>query len=151
MVDNPKIINRVRAIIIKNDHVLLAYSPERDFYFYIGGKIDFGETIKRAFAREIKEECQGDVEPVFSKILYIRELLIPEENEHSIEYFVLGDIDKFKEVEQELNTDYDSHLFIKWVPMSDLPVNLKPEALTPKLLKDWRNGFPNEGEYLGRI
>ena len=149
--DKPKIINRVRAVIIKNDHVLLAYSPERDFYFYIGGKIDFGETIKEAFSRELKEECKGEIVPIFSKILYIRELLIPEEDEHSIEYFVLGDIDKYKGVEQELITSYDSHVFIKWLPMSDLPTNLKPAALTQKLLTDWKNGFPNEGEYLGRI
>lgn len=145
-----KIKIRIRAVIIQNDHILLAYHPERDFHFYIGGKMEFGETIVDAFNREIKEECAGSVEPKFIKILYIGEFLQPENGEHSLEFFVLGEIDKFKEVEQELKTDYDSHVFIKWVPLANLPANLKPSSLTPRLLADWQKGFPDEGEYIGR-
>lgn len=61
-----KIKVRVRLIIIKQSKILLSYVKDEDFYFYIGGKVEFGETIKQACVREIEEECGAKF--VFKKI-----------------------------------------------------------------------------------
>lgn len=35
--------------------------------------------------------------------------------------------------------------------MSNLPNNLFPKPLIKKLFEDYKNGFPNAGEYVGRM
>jgi len=38
-----KIKVRIRLVIIKNDKLLAYYDSIDDYYFYIGGKLDFGD------------------------------------------------------------------------------------------------------------
>lgn len=38
-----------------------------------------------------------------------------------------------------------------WLNISNLPDNLFPKPLSSKLLEDYKNGFPNTGEYVGRM
>jgi len=60
---HPKIITpRVRLIIIKQDKILLSYVKSENFYFFIGGQIEYGETVKQAAQREIKEEAKANFE-----------------------------------------------------------------------------------------
>lgn len=51
-----KIKIRLRLVIIKEDKLLAYYDSMDDYYFYIGGKLEFGETIEAGWKREIKEE-----------------------------------------------------------------------------------------------
>lgn len=46
----------VRAIILTNGKFLLCREKGKDYYFFPGGHIDFGENITEALNREIKEE-----------------------------------------------------------------------------------------------
>lgn len=62
-----KIKPRVRLVIIKNKKLLLTYTKDGDFYFYIGGKMEFGETLEQACLREIKEECGKDVDFILKR------------------------------------------------------------------------------------
>lgn len=146
-----KIKPRVRLIIIKNNKLLLTYTKDGDFYFYIGGKMEFGETLVQTCIREVKEECGETVNFTFKKILYIRDYIKPEENEHSIEFYILGDIDKFEEVEGAVDQEYIESHHQTWVDMDNLPNNILPKSLTPKLLSDYKASFPSSGEYLGEI
>jgi ADP-ribose pyrophosphatase YjhB (NUDIX family) len=68
---------RVRLIIIKEGKILLSFTETEDFYFYIGGKVGFGETLKEVAVREVAEEC-GGAAFTFKKILYIRDYIKPE-------------------------------------------------------------------------
>lgn len=140
---------RVRLVIIKNNKLLLTYTADGDFFFYIGGKVEFRETLEQACIREIKEECGEDVNFTFKKILYIREYIKHEENEHSIEFYILGDIDKFEEVEGVLDPEFDSLHHQTWVDLDKLPDNILPKELSKILKEDYKNGFPKQGEYLG--
>ena len=52
-----KINVRVRLIVIHNKKLLVQYRKKGDYYHYIGGHLEYGETIKEACVRETKEEC----------------------------------------------------------------------------------------------
>lgn len=146
-----KIKIRLRLVIIKNDKLLAYYDSMDDYYFYIGGKLEFGETIEDGWKREISEELGDDVEFTFKKILYIRDFILKEKNEHSLELFILGDINKFMEIDERPDPEYDGKKWPKWLDLDNLPKNLYPKPLSKKLLEDYKAGFPREGEYIGRM
>lgn len=151
MADENKVKIRLRLIIIKEEKLLAYYDSMDNYYFYIGGKLEYGETIEEGWKREIKEELGDDVEFTFNKILYIRDFILPEKNEHSLELFILGDINKFMEIDERPDPEYDGKKWPKWLDLNNLPDNLYPNALTEKLIQDYKNGFPNSGEYVGRM
>lgn len=148
-IQRPKV--RLRLIVIKNGKLLVCYNAQKDYYFYIGGKLDFGETVEEGCQREIKEELGEDVSFKLEKILYIRDFLLPEENEHSLELFILGHINKFEEVEGKRDPQHDGHLWATWLDVNKLPDNLYPKPLTKKLIEDYKADFLREGEYIGRM
>ena len=63
-----KIKPRVRLIIIKEGKILMSYVKDENFYFFIGGKMKYGETVEEACVREVIEECQANF--ILEKILY---------------------------------------------------------------------------------
>jgi len=46
----------VRAIIRQRGKILICQHKEKGYYFFPGGHVNFGESIKDAFLREIREE-----------------------------------------------------------------------------------------------
>lgn len=147
-----KINVRVRLIVIHDGKVLVQYRKIGDFYHYIGGHLKYGETIEDACIREVKEECGEGVEFDFQKILYIRDFIKPEEDEHSVELFILGNIDKFDGLENLKDPQHpDGSVWLTWLDINNLPDSLLPSDLSPKLLHDFQNGFAKEGEYVGRM
>lgn len=141
---------RVRLVIIRDNKLLVTYTPDGDFYFYLGGHIEFGETIKETAIREVKEECGKEINFEFKKLLYIREFIDKEKGVHSQEFFVLGELDKIEGIEEIADDEHPEQKRM-WVDLDNLPENLKPQTLSQKLVKDYKNGFPKEGEYLGVI
>lgn len=142
---------RLRLICIQDEKILLMYDSEKDFYFYIGGKLEFGETVLEGAAREILEECGNDASFVFNKILYIRDFIYPEDNEHSVELFILGDVQTTSNLEGLKDPEFDGKKWLTWKNIYDLPENLLPQKLTSKLVADYKSNFPNQGEYIGKI
>lgn len=148
---DPKIKVRLRLVIIKKDKLLCYYDSIDDYYFYIGGTLKFGETIKEGWTREIKEELGDDAEFTFKKILYVRDFLLKEKNEHSVELFILGDVNKSEEIEGRPDPEFEGKKWPTWQSLNNLPKNLFPKPLTKKILEDYKKGFPNQGEYVGRM
>ncbi len=146
-----KIKVRARLVIIKEGKLLATYNSVDDFYFYAGGRLEYGETLAECCAREVREECGEDVEFKFKKILYVRDFIAPEQNEHSVEFFILGEINKFAELEHRLDPEYGNKTWLTWLDLANLPANLKPVSLTEKMLSDYKLGFPNQGDYTGEI
>src|SRR3989344_8533581 len=101
-----KIHVRLRLIIIKNDKLLVSYTKKSDFFFYVGGHLEFGESIVDGCKREMTEECGEDTQFTFKKILYIRDFLQTKKGEHSVELFILGNINKFEELEHKLDSQH---------------------------------------------
>lgn len=151
MSEDKKIKVRVRLVIIKNDKILLSYNQEDGYYFYIGGKVEFGETLREACVREIAEEC-GGAKFTFQKILYIRDFIHPEENEHSVEFYILGEIDRFEEIDGFKDKEFEGRHWQTWVALKKLAeIDIKPETLTSQLLKDYQNDFSEGTRYIGEI
>ncbi len=150
--DENKIHVRVRLIIIHNNKLLVQYRKKKDFYHYIGGHLEYGETIKKACIREVKEECSG-ANFTFGKILYIRDFIKKAEDEgHSVELFILGKLDNYEGLEKHLDPQHeDSSVWLTWIDLNNLPVNLLPKDLTPILLKDQKEDFSRQGIYVEGI
>lgn len=151
MEEKPRIKIRLRMVIIKDEKLLVTYDSIEDYYFYIGGKLEFGETVLEGAQREIKEELGESTKFNFKKILYIRDFLQPEKNEHSLELYILGDVNKFEELEHYPDPEHDDRKWSMWLDINNLPDNLYPNSLSSKLLRDFKKGFINSGEYVGRM
>jgi len=150
--EEQKINVRLRMVIIKNNKLLCSYTKKHDFYFYIGGHLEFGETIKDGCRREIEEECGEGTEFIFQKILYVRDFIEASEKEHSVELFILGEINKFEELENKLDSQHpDGDMWLSWLPIDSLPQNLFPKELSKTILTDYKAGFEETQKYLGKI
>jgi len=148
--DNRKIKPRVRLIIIKNDKILLSYVKSEDFYFYIGGKMEWGETIEQACVREALEETGGNF--TFKKIIYVRDYIKPEENELSIELYILGDIDKDEEIEGVIDQEFNGDHWQTWIDLDKLKdLDVRPKALVKQIIQDNKNEFKGECVYVREI
>ena len=149
---NKRINVRVRLVVIHDKKVLVQYRKKSDFYHYIGGHLEDGGKIKDACIRETREECGEDVKFDFQKILYVRDFIKLDEDEHSIELFILGNIDKTEKLEGMKDPQHpDGDVWLTWLDIDNLPDNLLPKTLSAKLLEDFNEGFSKEGEYIGEI
>ncbi|MFA5025517.1 MAG: NUDIX domain-containing protein [Candidatus Shapirobacteria bacterium] len=147
-----KIHVRLRMVIIKNNKLLCSYTQKNDFYFYIGGHLEFGETIEEGCKREIEEECGKETKFKFQKILYVRDFIEIKENEHSVELFILGKVNNFEKLEGRLDSQHpNGDMWLSWLPINNLPNNLYPKELTERLLTDYKTGFKDTQKYLGKI
>lgn len=149
--DNKKIKVRVRLIIIKNNKILLSCSEERRFYYYIGGKLEFRETIIEACIREVHEEADANF--TFKKILFIRDFIPDDElDEHSVEFFILGDIDKADNIHGRNDDLATVKTHLEWVPLDKLKeIGVKPSTLTDLILSGYKTNFSEETKYIGEI
>lgn len=145
-----KIKPRVRLILIKSNKILMSYVKSEDFYFYIGGKMEWGETIDQACKREVREEAGANF--TLKKFLYIRDYIKPEQDEHSIELYILGDIDKYEEVEGQKDDEFNGDHWQTWVDLDKLEtLDVRPKSLSKQIVADYRNGFKSDCLYLGEI
>lgn len=150
--DEHKLNVRLRLIIIKNGKLLTSYTKKHDFYFYVGGHLEYGETVLDGCKREVTEECGKGTKFKLEKILYVRDFFDPDNGEQNVELFILGKINKFKELERKLDSQHeDGSMWLTWLDINNLPDNLFPKPLGNKLLEDYKKGFPHAGEYVGRM
>lgn len=115
-----------RAIIIYNGKLLVCKNKSKNYYFFPGGHIEFGEKAEQALKRELKEELDINV----SHFLYIGtvENIFKEGRvrHHEINLVFQADIKKMVSVSKEEHIDFDL-IKIK---------NLKREKIYPLALKN---------------
>jgi ADP-ribose pyrophosphatase YjhB (NUDIX family) len=82
----------VVAAIIRNGNKLLLVKEilesGREYWIFPGGGVKFGENLKEALKREIKEELGMEIE--IEKLLAFKEAIFPEYNYHTIIFFFLA-------------------------------------------------------------
>lgn len=122
---------RVRAIIIQGDKILLINRVKKDddYWVFPGGGVDPGENKEQALIRECKEELGLDTRV---KDFILERMSNKPGMEEYNEYFFTVDIiggglgegngPEFGKV-----TNYEGQYILKWLNMQDLPnTNLKP-------------------------
>lgn len=140
----------VRLVIIKNSKILLTFTERNNFYYYTGGHLEYGESLIDACKREMKEETGANFK--FKKILYIRDFTDEKNLEQAVEFFILGDTNKFTEINNLLDPESTVKGFNswqRWVNLSELPnIDIRPKALTKILISDFRSNFQGGIKYL---
>ena len=114
-----------RAIIIKNQKILLCYGEKSGYYYFPGGHVEFGETAKVALKREIKEETS--LSSKIGSLIGIVENFFTEKRikHHEINFVFTATIPTEKVASAE------SHINFKWLDLKDT----NKKTIFPVLLK----------------
>ena len=108
-------------IINENGQLLLQQrnkEPEKGFWSIPGGKVEWMETFEDAVKREVKEEC--NVEVNVEKLLGICDHIVKQENQHWVSPSFLC---KIKQGEPKI-MEPSKHTDMKWFNMDKLPKNI---------------------------
>lgn len=149
--DNPKKRPnvRVRLVLLEIDSILLMKSKYHDYYYYPGGKVELYETLEEAAIREVKEELGADGLK-FQKLLYVREYINPDTEEHSLELFMLCTLPNLKSYDKTTDIGHHEGTF-ELHPLSNLPSELFPKDLSKMLLEDSLQSFGQNPKYVGKM
>lgn len=113
---------RVGAIIIKDDKILMVKNNRDDYYYSVGGRIQFGETAEQAVKREVKEELGFEME--IDRLGFISEAFffgtVGDNQERLIYepafYFYMKIPEGF-ELKNETFLEDGSPEYLEWVPL----------------------------------
>lgn len=130
---------RVRAIIIKNNAILLIKrtKPNSVYWVFPGGGVEDGEDNKGALVRECKEELGVDVNVLE---LMSENFFTQKDNEEYKEYFyncliLGGKLGSGKGPEYEDDSNYEGGYKIEWIDMNKLKdYDIKPMEVRNKLI-----------------
>lgn len=116
----------IRAIIINQGRILLCKNKGKNYYFFPGGHLEFGESIKTAIARELYEELGAKVKNC--KFLDLVENIFVENKikHHEINLVYIVDLQKIKSQSRE------SHLEFVWMDKKQF----NKAAIKPAVLKN---------------
>ena len=122
----------VGAVIFKQNKVLLVKRknpPAQGMWAIPGGKVRWGETLKQALRREIKEELNIDIEP--GRLIKVIEF-VPEQENDRFHYIILDFLAAITGGELKAG---DDALAVKWFDRKELKKSPVTES-TRTLLKD---------------
>ena len=96
----------IRAIIRFQNKILVCLNKERGYYFFPGGHLNFGEGIKDALFREIKEELNVRVKKI--KFIGLINNIYEEagKKHHEINLVFDTKVDKITENSKENHIDF---------------------------------------------
>lgn len=135
---------RVRAVIIKNNQILLIKRTKKGSLYWVvpGGAVEEGETNEEALKRECKEELGVNIQ--------IKELLLEvksqkPETKGQEEYFYLcnivdGILGSGNGLEFQKNSLYSGRYDIEWRNINDLKlIDLRPEEVRNLVYEKYKN------------
>lgn len=134
---------RVGAIIIHNNKLLLATNSNVDFYFTVGGRVQFGESSVEALKREIFEEIKINLD--IEGLAFISENFYKYgpngDPTHELGfYFHTKDCDELDNIDTEFYEKKQKNT-LHWIPLSEIKNHrIYPEMLVEQLLdtnKTW--------------
>ena len=138
---------RVGAIITKDNHVLMVRNNRDNFFYSVGGRIQFGETAEQAVKREVREELGFEME--IDRLGFICEAYfygtIGDKQERLIYepafYFYMIVPDDF-ELESKTFLEDGSPEYLEWVPFDT------ENTVHPEFFKTDLNNPSRETKYI---
>lgn len=138
---------RVGAIITKDNHVLMVRNNRDNFFYSVGGRIQFGETAEQAVKREVREELGFEME--IDRLGFICEAYfygtIGDKQERLIYepafYFYMIVPDDF-ELESKTFLEDGSPEYLEWVPFDT------EKTVYPEFFKTDLNNPSRETKYI---
>ncbi|MFC7784072.1 NUDIX domain-containing protein [Rossellomorea sp. GCM10028870] len=146
--------NSAKAIIMKDNKILLTKNKDENEFFYLfpGGGQEHGETLHEALKRECIEEIGSEVE--IGELVHIREYIGKNHEHASFDYDVHQMEFYFKctlmnsEEKDPIPTNPDSHqVDVEWIDLNEL----MQYRLYPKRIIDYLGNDQNSLIYLGDI
>jgi colanic acid biosynthesis protein WcaH len=122
----------VEAVIVKDNALLFLKrnnEPVKGEWWFPGGRIHKGESLKQTLCREIKEET--DLEIIESKLINVYSRVFPKRHDITIVYLC-----KCKEGKIELNNEHSKYAFFKTLPKDLHPCLI--EVIQDCKLNDFR-------------
>ncbi|UYZ23987.1 NUDIX domain-containing protein [Mesobacillus jeotgali] len=137
--------NSAKAIIIREDKVLLTKNQDEDGYFYLfpGGGQEHGETIHQTLIRECIEEIGQQIE--IGQLLHIREYIgknheysAVDFNIHQVEYYFNCKV--ITENHQKPTNPDSLQVGIEWILINNLlQYRVYPKQLREYIVKHFNN------------
>lgn len=150
----PGIRNGVRAVILKDGHLLLlrkAYEDGSERFALPGGSQDAGETLEAALQRECREEIGTGVNN--NGLLYLADYFKPRDTDppsyrQQVEYYFLCDVPGDYEARNGHHPDRHQ-VAVVWIPQRQLSaINLLPAGLADLFMRNDLCAYPI---YLGTL
>lgn len=137
-----KIIERVRAIIIYSDKILLINRVKDGASYWVvpGGRVEQNESHEYAIKRECLEELGVKIRV---REFFLKSIAEKPGMEGQYEFFYLcdvidGEVGTGQGPEFQSGTQYAGEYRISWVDLNMLPrLNLKPEKVREKIIRDY--------------
>ena len=115
----------VRAIIQNDDRILVCKRKDKDYYFFPGGHIEFGETAEQALIRELNEELSILIKKV--SFIGVGENILNQDDQkhHEINLVFKVLADKVEDKSKEDHIDFFFFNREKFSKEKVLPISLK--------------------------
>jgi len=124
----------IRAVIRWREKILVCHHKEKNYYFFPGGHVNFGESVKGAILREFKEELGISVKK-FSFIGAMENIYIEESVKHHEFNLVFSlKVKKFNKQSREDHINFFLFNINRFSREKVLPIALKKAIL--RWLKD---------------
>jgi ADP-ribose pyrophosphatase YjhB (NUDIX family) len=128
----------VGAVLVRNGDILLVKrgsDPGRGKWTVPGGLVELGETVEDAVIREVKEECNLDVE--VHSLIDVVDNLIQDEKGGLQYHFII--VDYFVHIKGE-NTPHAGSdiLTMKWVPLAEARSMELTQVFREFLDRNWK-------------
>ena len=137
-----KVMDRVRAVIIDSNKILLINRIKGDDSYWVipGGKVEEGESHEQAAGRECFEELGISVRV---DRLFLQKISDKPGMEGWHEFFYLcsmigGKVGTGQGPEFQPGTQYKGEYKITWVDLKKLPdINLKPQEVKNRIIREY--------------
>ena len=140
-------ISAARAIIIKDNHILLMKRDKfgEQYYTLIGGHVELGESVEKALLREIHEETM--VRVANPRLVYKEQAPKP----YGMQYVYLCEYISGipmlhpKSDERKINALGLNIYTPMWVPLSQFDgLPFRSKTIHKKLIRHLKHGFPDD-------